>query len=239
MLFRDGRDPDFECGSRFVFDVDTLLRAFKSEAEKASGGQMSNKDTKKLENAISQKQEADAKITSLENKLKYIEEAYGDLKSKVPNDVAQNIEACLQKKLAEGSSATVTGAPPPPPPPPPPFMNGSSGGPPPPPPPPPPPFHSAPGGSGGPPPPPPPPPPPFMAGGGPPPPPPPPPPFGMAGPGGPPPPPPPAFGAMAPAVKKLPFGLQEKPKYKVEAPLKKLNWDKVRLESFFRDLEFY
>jgi hypothetical protein len=169
-------------------------------------------DAKKIESAILQQQEAEAKLSSLEIKLKHIEDAFNELKQKVPNDVAEKIEAVLQKKLSSNDSSTSSSN----------ISSGGGGGPPPPPPPPPPPFFAT---TGGPPPPPPPPPPPFMGGG--PPPPPPPPPF-MGG--GPPPPPPPPGGMMfTPVVKALPFGMKEKRKYKVDAPLKRINWEKVKV----------
>jgi DNA repair ATPase RecN len=89
-------------------------------------------DAKKLENAISEKQELDAKVQTLSTKLKYTEEALTELKQKVPNDVANEIEALLMKKLKtaemEMSNSSFTsptvgntsiGAPPAPPPPPP------------------------------------------------------------------------------------------------------------------------
>lgn len=145
------------------------------------GGRLTNADSKKLENAISEKQELEAKCQTLVTKLKCTEEALGELKQKVPNEIAAEIEAMLTKRLnSELAAASNNGpAPPPPPPPPPPFFNSSI--PPPPPPPPPPPSF------GGPPPPPPPPPPPFGLT------PPPPPPFPGSGP----PPPPPPFGMKA------------------------------------------
>jgi hypothetical protein len=177
--------------------------------------------------AVSEKQEAEAKLSTLESKLKIMEDAFNELKQKVPNDVAEKIEAHLQKRLVENVSVGTSQTQPTPT-----FMSSSSI-PPPPPPPPPPPFMS-----GGGPPPPPPPPPPFMIGGGPPPPPPPPPPPFMTVGGPPPPPPPPTFGSTmmppppppAPLPPSLPFGMKEKPKYKIDAPLKKINWEKVRLK---------
>jgi diaphanous 2 len=77
-----------------------------------------------------------------------------------------------------------------------------------------------------------PPPPPMM--GIPPPPPPPPPPGGMMG-GAPP--PPPMMGGLPPMpppmafVNVLPFGMREKKKYKIEQPLKKVNWNKVQTQQ--------
>lgn len=213
-----------------------------------SGGKMSTGDVKKLENEIALKQEAEAKSYALEARLKIVEDAFQELKKKVPNDVSEKIEAALAKKLADGpsnlnsskdkdSSEVPSGAPPPPPPPPFFSQGPSAGGPPPPPPPPPPPFFAnGPGGA-----PPPPPPPPFMGGssGGPPP--PPPPPFFNAGPGGPPPPPPPpGMGPPPPMMmqNQLPFGLSEKPKYKLDTPMKRLNWDKVNFKLNITEICF-
>ena len=51
--------------------------------------------------------------------------------------------------------------------------------------------------------------------------------------GGPPPPPPPFGGPMpfAPVMNQLPFGMKEKRKYKVDAPLKRINWDKIAVKD--------
>ena len=46
-------------------------------------GKLSSADTKKFETAISEKQELDAKVSQLEAKLKYTQEALNDLKSKI------------------------------------------------------------------------------------------------------------------------------------------------------------
>jgi diaphanous 2 len=97
-------------------------------------------------------------------------------------------------------------------------------------------------GMGGPPPPPPlpgmggpPPPPPLPGMGGPPPPPPlpgmgPPPPPGMGGP------PPPFPGAQRPP--QLPYGMKEKRKYKVDAPMKRINWSKIPV-IFLKENSFW
>jgi len=219
VLHKDGRDPDFEYGVKFDFDVDALIKSLTSTyADANNGGKLTNADAKKLENAISERQELEAKVQTLSTKLKYTEEALGDLKSKVPNDIAAEIESILIKKLsneAVNGAASFGGAPPPPPPPPPPFGMMGSGGPPLPPPPPP--MFSA---GGGPPPPPPPPPPPLSFGG----PPPPPPPLGAKNMNIPAPPPPQLSNA-------LPFGLKEKRKYAVDQPLKKVNWNKVQTQK--------
>ena len=95
-------------------------------------GKLSNADAKKLENAISKSQELGAQNQTLETKLKCTEEALNELKKKVPNEVANEIDTMLLKRLnAELKSST----PPPPPPPPPPPLSGLPPPPPPPPPP--------------------------------------------------------------------------------------------------------
>lgn len=236
VLHRDGRDPDFECGSKFDLDVDSMLSKitlfnlqidsvlnnliFKTKEalgnssmdSSVSGGKFLNIDAKKFEIVIAEKQELEAKSHSLQAKLKCTEEALSELKKKVPNDVATEIEAMLSKRLSHELATSNTtqatsnvpkpppappflmngGPAPPPPPPPPPFLMNGSQAPPPPPPPPPPPFLN------GMPPPPAPPPPPFMSNGGPPPPPPPPPNF-LSGGSRVPPPPPPFLGGPPPS----------------------------------------
>ena len=196
-------------------------------ADNSLHGKLSTADVKKLENAISKSQELGAQNQTLETKLKCTEEALNELKMKVPNEIASEIETMLLKRLnAELKSSTSNSSLGQRPPPPPPPMIGGA-----PPPPPPPPMM------GGPPPPPPPP----MMGGPPPPPPmmgaPPPPPPMMGGP----PPPPPMMGGPprmggppAPPImisNALPFGLKEKKKYKIEQPLKKVNWNKVPTQT--------
>jgi hypothetical protein len=186
-----------------------------------TGGKLSNVDTKKLENAISEKQELEAKVQTLAAKLKFTEEALGELKSKVPNDIASDIEAMLQKRINSELQATQSevsshgtpqqpsmSMPPPPPPPPlpPSSLFGKSTMPMPPPiPPPAPPFLGFPG------PPPPPPPPPL--------------PMGLHALSKPPPAPP-----LAPA-NELPFGMKAKKKYKNDQPLKRINWNKVEAKK--------
>jgi hypothetical protein len=229
VLHKDGRDPDFEYGFKFDFDVDALIKSLTSTyAEASNSGKLSNADAKKLENAISERQELEAKVQTLTTKLKYTEEALGELKSKVPNDIAAEIESILIKKLSSESAngSLPFGGPPPPPPPPPPFAMTGSGGPPPPPPPP---FMFNGNAGGGPAPPPVPPPPPFFGGSGGPPPPPPPPPLGGVPLG------PKNMNIQAPPppqlANTLPFGLKEKRKYVVDQPLKKVNWNKVQTQK--------
>lgn len=111
-----------------------------SDEMSKSGGasKLSATEAKKLEEAITDKEELEARAQTLTTKLKCTEEALSELKSKVPNEVATEIENMLQRRLSSelASVAAAKQAPPPPPPPPPPFFGG--GAPPPPPPPPPP-----------------------------------------------------------------------------------------------------
>ena len=234
-----------------MFELLTEALANSSMDSSVSGGKFLNIDAKKFEIVIAEKQELEAKSHSLQAKLKCTEEALSELKKKVPNDVATEIEAMLAKRLnTELATTTNTNqvasnvpkpppappflmngspAPPPPPPPPPFLMNGGLAPPPPPPPPPPPFFNGAPL----------PPAPPFMSNGGPPPPPPPPPPPNLLAGGsrGPPPPPPPFLGGPPPPPMlggpgfpaiSLPYGMKEKKKYKTDQPLKKINWNKIQ-----------
>ncbi|XP_045508726.1 protein diaphanous isoform X2 [Colias croceus] len=213
VLHKNGYDPDFRLTQRFNIDVqpliDGLIEKSRAEEEKKVEELRS-----KLEAAIAARQEAEARVTHLEERMKSISTPSG------PGGVSQGNIAAIAKAIGS------PGGPPPPPPPP---MPG--GGPPPPPPPPlpsggaPPPPPPMPGG--GPPPPPMPgmagPPPPPMPGMGPPPPPPPP---GMGGPR----PPPPPGGMMMPRMPQpdiLPYGLKPKKKWEVEGPLKRANWKTI------------
>ncbi|XP_059150637.1 protein diaphanous homolog 2-like isoform X2 [Physella acuta] len=221
VLHRSGCDPDFRLTQRFEIDVEPLLNTLSERSKFEDTGEMSVADmTIKLDNALTAKQESEAKATSLEGKIQQYELELTQLKEKISQGIGANISAVLNK--SPGGPPPPPGGPPPPPPPPPP----PGGGPPPPPPPPPPP-------GGGPPPPPPPP--PF---GGPPPPPPPPgmgppPPPGMG------PPPPPGMGpppplAFSPPSNQLPFGMAPKKKYQA-TNTKRLNWNKLNPKQLEKD----
>ena len=204
VLHRNGVDPDFRHTKRFKIEVDYVIEHIV-ERSKEEDQKISSELNKKLEEALTAKEEAEAKLQQMQTKLQQFE---SQAPQTGPNKVG------------------LPGIPPPPPmpnsgsiPPPPPFPNMGGGGIPPPPPPPP--------MSGGPPPPPPPPPP----GGGPPPPPPPP---GMGGPPPPPPfpgmgpplPPPGMPMFNAPVGPEFPYDIKRK-KYEPKTPLKKPNWKKV------------
>nr|QAT94454.1 diaphonous [Bradybaena similaris] len=232
VLHRSGCDPDFRA-TKFDIDVEPLLSSLTGSSKfEDSGADMSMADISiKLDTALTAKQEAEAKATSLESKLQQYESELQQLKEGIKQGIGDNISKVLNKPGGDGP-------PPPPPPPPPPLPGG--GGPPPPPPPPPPPL---PGGGGPPPPPPPPlpgfgpPPPPPLPGFGPPPPPPPP---GMGPPpppGGPPGPPPPPglFGAPKAPSNQLPHGLAPKKKYTTTTQTKRLNWTKLNPKNLEKD----
>lgn len=204
VLHKNGYDPDFRKPARFTVDMEMLLESIV-EGSRSEERDHVEQLQKKLEEALTQKQECEAKLANYEARLQN------------PNGAKLNVPPGL---------APTGGAPPPPPPPPPPMpggipppppMPGMGGGIPPPPPmpgmgiPPPPPMP----GMGGPPPPPP------MPGMGPPPPPPP----GLGGmlgqmPNG---------GPMAPlgGGDVLPHGMKPKKKYTVGTTLKRANWKKV------------
>ncbi|ESN95398.1 hypothetical protein HELRODRAFT_86808, partial [Helobdella robusta] len=212
VLHKNGLDPDFRKTKRFDVDVDSLF---------GSISMAKLQQQQKLEDAITARQEAEAKMAGLEEKLKKSEVENAELKIKVGIPPPP--------PLPPGGP----GIPPPPPlpggpgiPPPPPLPGGSGI-------PPPPPF---PGGAGIPPPPPLPggpgipPPPPFPGGSGIPP----PPPLanGMA------PPPPPMPGTFA----GRPLGQFLKKKYNPEVQLKRANWNKlnarvVTTDSFWANVD--
>ncbi|XP_012288328.1 protein diaphanous isoform X3 [Orussus abietinus] len=197
VLHRSGCDPDFSATKRFQIDVQPLIDTLV-EKSRAEDDRRWVELSQKLEEAISSKQEAEAKLQHAENKIKELE--HGTERT--------------------GGGPAKGGPPPPPMPgmggiPPPPPIPGMGGPPPPPMPgmggPPPPPMP----GMGGPPPPPMPgfgsPAPPPMPGMGPPP------PMMNAGPR------PPGPGA----VQVLPHGLKPKKKWEVEGPLKRANWKAI------------
>lgn len=214
VLHKSGCDPDFRHTKRFKVDVEPLIESIIDKS-KQEDERVSEELSKKLDEALTAKQESEAKLAHAENRLKEYESVMAQIKEtgslpKLPSSMILQMPA--------------PGGVPPPPPPPPGSLSLSSGIPPPPPPPP----------GGGIPPPPPPPPMPGMGG---PPPPPPPPMPGMGGPPPPPPPPgciigpppPPGGGPMPPfpPVNALPFGMKPKKKYVQETPLKRANWKKI------------
>ncbi|CAG0878556.1 unnamed protein product, partial [Darwinula stevensoni] len=203
VLHRTGCDPNFE---KFRVDHDQLREDLKAaEAHVQMELSSTQELQKKLDEALGAKQESDAQVEQLKQKLQMYE-AGG-----VPSPSAGKLP---QVNIPMPPMMPGTGPTPPPPPP------GS--GPPPPPPPP---------GYVGPPPPPPPPPP----GGGPPPPPfpglgpgppPPPPPGGIPGIG------PPRPLIQSPQKRdELPYGMKPKKKWDLTFPMKRANWKKINPEK--------
>ncbi|CAH1777867.1 unnamed protein product, partial [Owenia fusiformis] len=145
VLHKNGMDPDFRHTKRFEIDVEPLVGNLGNNVniEDSEIQSLPQHIRQKFEEAVTVKMESEARVSSLEERLKKKDEELNDIKTKVQQGTAAVI------------GTAIAGGPPPPPPPP------GGGGPPPPPPPP------MPGGGG----PPPPPPPPFPGGGGPPPPP--------------------------------------------------------------------
>ncbi|GIY38862.1 protein diaphanous homolog 1 [Caerostris extrusa] len=121
VLHKNGCDPDFRHTKRFKIDVEPLIETIidKSKQEEE---RVSDELSKKLEEALTAKQESEAKLSQVENRLREYEAIISEVKKggKLP-------------QLPAGFLANMgSSAPPPPPPPPPP----GSGIPPPPPPPP-------------------------------------------------------------------------------------------------------
>ncbi|XP_077284054.1 protein diaphanous-like isoform X2 [Arctopsyche grandis] len=211
VLHKNGYDPDFRATARFNIDVKPLIDGL-IEKSKAEDEPKMLKVKQQLEDALSAKQEAEAKTTHLEERIRQLQQP-GTTSHLNPSSIA-----AIAKTIGGSPGGppipppmpvvclgvpAATGAPPPPPmpgmgmpPPPPPMMPGGPGIPPPPP----------------------------MFGGAPPPPP------MFGGPGGPPPPPMGMPGApMMPRPDILPYGLKPKRKWEVEGgvALKRANWKTI------------
>ncbi|ODM97180.1 Protein diaphanous 3 [Orchesella cincta] len=137
VLHRSGYDPDFRA-KKFVIDVDGLTNLVV-EKLRAADEKRNDELSIKLEEALTQKQEAEAQVEQLKKRMEEIAARSGGMPQ---SDFQNNLHSV-------GQALSSTSSPPPgmgPPPPPPPMPGQGRGGPPPPPPPP---------GMGGPPPPPP------------------------------------------------------------------------------------
>jgi diaphanous 2 len=142
VLHKSGCDPDFRATRRFQIDVEPLIEQL---VERSREDERQNKGmTGELEEALTMKQETEAKLSHAQAQIAQLEEALrtgGGSPSKLP--VPPGLEKGLANQSLSAPGAPpkqpprppgVTGAPPPPPPP----MPGGGGPPPPPPPPPPP-----------------------------------------------------------------------------------------------------
>ena len=86
VLHKNGVDPDFRYTKRFEIDVEPLISqlAEDSMATEGGGGMGAPRNFKnKLEEALTAKQESDARAISLEEKLKQAEAENAELKTKV------------------------------------------------------------------------------------------------------------------------------------------------------------
>ncbi|EAA13883.3 AGAP009643-PA [Anopheles gambiae str. PEST] len=203
VLHKSGYDPNFDSRD-FHIDTSTLLDDM-AEKTKQIESKKSEDFEKRMTELQTAKQEAEARVAALEDRLKEIEATGVVVSPKGKSKLPQITIPPPPPGLLPG------GGPPPPPPCPgavPVMMGGGGGGAPPPPPPP---FPGA--AAGGPPPPP-----PMPGMGGPPPPPPPMMMMGMRPPGMPPP-----FPNAAP--KPLPYGLKPKKKWDTDGPMKRANWN--------------
>ena len=238
VLHKSGYDPDFRGTKRFHIDVEPLIENLversKMEDENASKGVK-----KELEEALTNRQEAEAKLVQAESRISQLEEMLrsgGTIATSNPTTNKLTIPVgLLNKPPGLPNNSTPPPLPPTAPPPPVPQQSIPNNVPPPAPPPPPP------SSAGGGPPPPPPPPPPTGSG----PPPPPPPPLGL---GAPPPPPPPPGMCIRPPTQAPSFvapvnedvilsklGMKRKKKWDVEAPTKRTNWKVVPAQKLTKD----
>nr|CAH0100887.1 unnamed protein product [Daphnia galeata] len=216
VLHKSGCDPDFSATKRFQIDVEPLIDILSERAAK-DGEPRVDEVNKKLEEALTAKQEYEAKLAAASQRIaeleNYLEGGKGPIPKPTPPPLA------MYGGAGPPLPPAMPGGPPPPPmpgcPPPPPMP----GGPPLPPPlpgggPPPPPLPGMGGGTGGPPPPPL----PGMGGFRPPP-----PPGGIPGFG-----PPPGMPATPPRPDILPFGMKPKKKWQLDMPLKRTNWKTIQ-----------
>ena len=88
VLHKNGVDPDFRYTKRFEIDVDPLISQLGEDSvtgEGGGGGAAPRNFKNKLEEALTARQESDARAASLEEKLKQAETENTDLKQKVEN----------------------------------------------------------------------------------------------------------------------------------------------------------
>ena len=236
VLHKSGYDPDFRGTKRFHIDVEPLIENLV-ERSRMEDENVSKGVKKDLEEALTNRQESEAKLVQAESRISQLEEmlrANGTVATSNPTTNKLTIPVGL---LNNPPSLPNSGTPPPLPPtaPPPPIPNSSGITLPPPPPPPPPPSSFG-GGPPIPPPPPgsaPPPPPPPPGSSGPPPPPPPP---GMNIPCIPP--PPQGLGFAAPVNEDsilIKLGMKRKKKWDIEETTKRTNWKVVPAQKLTKD----
>lgn len=123
VLHRNGVDPDFGYTQKFQMNVDELIERVKGH----SSGEDINIEAlqNRLEEALTQKQEMEAKLANYEAKLGQISAQGSPGKAlQVPAGllIGQGIGPPPGATSSNGGTSVVP--PPPPPPPPPPFMPG-------------------------------------------------------------------------------------------------------------------
>ncbi|ESO00975.1 hypothetical protein HELRODRAFT_192510 [Helobdella robusta] len=127
VLHRNGCDPDFRYNRRFHVDVEPLLGKLSSEDSCEFAGSSTNLNSmlgpprqfrQKLEEVMTIRQELEAKVGSLEAKVKGYEEEIQILKSKISGDIGSTISSALLNNIPSSSQTTnQTNVPVPPPPP--------------------------------------------------------------------------------------------------------------------------
>ncbi|KAL3878570.1 hypothetical protein ACJMK2_030907 [Sinanodonta woodiana] len=91
VLHRNGLDPDFRHTKRFNIDVQPLLSSF-AEKSKIEDMEVSIIEmTSKYEASLTAKQESEAKVSTLEEKVKQLEGELANLKGRVNEDVGNKI----------------------------------------------------------------------------------------------------------------------------------------------------
>jgi len=125
VLHKSGVDPDFRHTKRFSIDVEPLLGKLSDDTSE-DGSLVSSAPRhfrSKMEEALTAKQESEAKLVTLSDKVKQYEAEIADLRQRI----SQGVGAAISSSLGSGGPPPPPGSIPPPPPPP-------GGGPPPPPP---------------------------------------------------------------------------------------------------------
>ncbi|WAR00512.1 DIAP2-like protein [Mya arenaria] len=97
VLHRSGVDPDFRGTKRFDIDVEPLLNTL-SEKSKVEDNEVSIVEmNSKLDNAITAKQESEAKVVTMETKMKAYESELTALREKIKNEQ----KAALEEKIKQ------------------------------------------------------------------------------------------------------------------------------------------
>ncbi|KAF6017622.1 DIAPH1 [Bugula neritina] len=106
VLHKTGVDPDFRYTQRFQIDVDPLIGNIieKTKEEGILGGV----ERRKLEEALTAKQESEAKLASLEMKVKEQEMELTDTKRKLSEGIGATISGAIARGPGVVSTSTCT-----------------------------------------------------------------------------------------------------------------------------------